>query len=91
MSVKEKAEELFNKYCLAIKTDETDSGYFTNVLYAKQCALIAVDEIINNWINNFKKLKKDETIEIKHSLDEMMQLSHSMKYWQEVKQEIEKL
>jgi hypothetical protein len=46
MSAKEKAQELFDKYCLAIKTDETDSGYFTNVLYAKQCALIAVDEII---------------------------------------------
>lgn len=43
MTPKEKAEELFDKYCYAIKTEETDSGYFTNVIYAKQCALIAVE------------------------------------------------
>jgi hypothetical protein len=43
---KEKAKELFNKYCYAIRTEETDSGYFTNVIYAKQCAIIAVDEIL---------------------------------------------
>jgi hypothetical protein len=46
MTPKEKAEELFNKYCYAIRTEETDSGYFTNVIYAKNCAIIAVDEII---------------------------------------------
>ena len=68
----------------------TDVLKYWNEL-SKQSALIAVDEIINNWINNFKKLKEDETIEIKHSLNEMMALSHSMKYWKEVKQEIEKL
>lgn len=48
MTPKEKAKELFDKYCYAIRTEETDSGYFTNVIYAKQCALIAVDEILNN-------------------------------------------
>lgn len=42
---KEKAKELFDKYCYAIRTEETDSGYFTNIIYAKQCALIAVSEI----------------------------------------------
>lgn len=48
MTPKEKAKELFNKFCYAIRTEETDSGYFTNVLYAKDCALIAVDEIIES-------------------------------------------
>ena len=47
MTPKEKANELFDKYCFAIRTEETDSGYFTNVIYAKDCALIAVDEILN--------------------------------------------
>lgn len=47
MTPKEKANELFHKFCYAIRTEETDSGYFTNVLYAKNCALIAVDEILN--------------------------------------------
>ena len=45
---KEKAKELFDKYCYAIRTEETDSGYFTNVIYAKQCALIAVEQILEN-------------------------------------------
>jgi hypothetical protein len=72
MTPKEKAEDLFNKYCLAIKTDETDSGYFTNVLYAKQCALIAVDEIILEMNN-------------------VMLPNPFKQYWNEVKQEIEKL
>ena len=48
----EKAKELFQKYCYAIRTEESDSGYFTNVNYAKDCALIAVDEILN--IDNIK-------------------------------------
>lgn len=47
MEAKEKAEELFNKYCYAIRTEETDSAYWTNIIYAKNCALIAVDEIID--------------------------------------------
>ncbi len=56
MTPKEKAKELFDKYCWAIRIDETDSGYFSNVLYAKECALIAVDEIFealdeHHWQN----------------------------------------
>lgn len=46
MEAKLKAEELFNKYCYAIRTEETDSAYWTNIIYAKNCALIAVDEIL---------------------------------------------
>ena len=48
MTPQEKAKELFDKYCFAIRTEETDSGYFTNVIYAKDCALIAVDEILKD-------------------------------------------
>ena len=97
MTPQEKAEELVDKYYnilpfdkYVITKDEDLSWEYNDWEEAKKCALIAVDEIINNWINNFKKLKEDETIEIKHSLNEMMALSHSMKYWKEVKQEIEK-
>ena len=87
MTAKEKAEDILDK-CYGV---EVESVYFgVNHYLAKKFALIVVDEIINDWINNFKKLKEDETIEIKHSLNEMMELSHSMKYWKEVKQEIEK-
>lgn len=74
MEAKEKAEELFNKYCYAIRTEETDSAYWTNIIYAKNCALIAVDEVLS--------IKK-----------ELWDDFHSeyFEYWQEVKQEIEKL
>ena len=46
MTPQEKAKELVDKYCFAIKTDVTDSGYFTNIIYAKECAIIAVDELL---------------------------------------------
>jgi len=53
MTPKEKAKELFDKYCYAIRIEETDSGYFSNVLYAKECALISVDLVLNLcWGNN---------------------------------------
>ena len=48
MTPKEKAEELFNKYFT--------TGYALNAFYAKQCALITVDETLralhfNVWTN----------------------------------------
>ena len=75
MTPKEKAEELFNKYCYAIRYNEKDSEYWTNIIYAKNCALIAVDEIINcdNYFNTLADAKE------------------FINYWYEVQQEIEKL
>ena len=69
MKPKEKAEELFNKYCYAIRYNEKDSEYWTNIIYAKNCALIAVEEMINEFYT--------------HPIAKI--------YWQEVKQEIEKM
>jgi hypothetical protein len=46
MTPKEKAKELFDKMCLAIATESTEFGYYTNVIHAKKCALIAVEEIL---------------------------------------------
>jgi hypothetical protein len=72
MTPKEKTIELVDKFML-------HNSYQSIVWYnAKQCALIAVDEILNELddIRNFTGSK----------------LSLRMiKYWQEVKQEIEKL
>jgi hypothetical protein len=61
MTPKEKAKELIDKYfyLFSVKLENTIDNY-----EAKQCALIAVDEIIE---------------------------FHNNLYWQEVKQEIEKL
>jgi hypothetical protein len=63
MTPKEKAQELFDKILNEI--DKTCDDYFT----AKQCALIAVDEI----------------------LSVVWYVPVDIEYWQEVKQEIEKL
>ena len=45
MTAKDKAKELFDKYCHALRTEEDDDGYFSNVVHAKRCALIAVEQV----------------------------------------------
>jgi len=76
MTPKEKAQELFNKYCFAIRTEQTDSGYWTNVIYAKDCALIAVDMVIK-CCKDYDEVHENYTTQVNH--------------WQEVKNELEKL
>ena len=70
MTSKEKAEELFYKM---LSTDKVDNYSFVGSKVAKQCALIAVDEIL-------------EALE-----EHQWQNRHVTEYWEEVKQEIEKL
>ena len=72
MTPKEKAEELFNKYMQPI--DELHK-YPMCFATAKQCALIAVDEIINcdSYFNTLLDVKV------------------FTEYWYNVQQEIEKL
>jgi phage terminase large subunit len=83
MTPQDKAKELLDKYCFAIKTDVTDSGYFTNIVYAKECAIIAVDEIIA--ISSLTKIVYTESTN--NSISEYTE--HY--YWQQVKEEINKL
>ncbi len=68
MSPQEKAEELVWKYSRALQIWDEE-----NSLKAIQCALIAVDEII----------------EVAECLD--YEFGDDLFFWQEVKQEIEKL
>jgi len=69
MTAKEKADELVNKYYQEI----ADSSYPEGT--SKDCALIAVDEIIETFIP-----KKNRNY-----------LCEEIEFWQEVKSEIEKL
>lgn len=85
MTPKEKSEELFNKYCYAIRTEETDSAYWTNIIYAKNCALIAVDEMISEYQS------MSDTDSIIYIQNEITYVIHKLVYWQKVKQEINKL
>ena len=64
MTPKEKAKELYDKYWLIVDTKSVN-----------KCALIAVDEIINNSLE-YMGCRPEEGEII---------------YWKEVKQEIEKL
>jgi len=48
MTPKEKASELFDKFYFA---KDKDGYHPMNQFIAKQCAIIAVDEMLNMWIN----------------------------------------
>jgi hypothetical protein len=69
MTPKEKAIELYNKF---YNTSSHPHHVESRQQIAKQCALIAVDEILNN--DGFTQFDEYLT-----------------KFWQEVKQELEKL
>jgi hypothetical protein len=77
MTAKEKAKEFFDKYYIVCQeyTEEIQCS-----IQAKECALIAVDEIIQQW----------EVIDT-YIADFGGKLNQSLKYWQEVKQEIQAL
>jgi mannose/fructose-specific phosphotransferase system component IIA len=71
MTPKEKAFELAHKFrLLEIRTSE-NSHMMISMADAKQCALIAVDEVLNTIMSVYQPETKA--------------------FWQEVKQEIEKL
>jgi len=76
MTPKEKAEELVLRY---LRLQEKGSSNWLHKTLAKQCALIAVDEIIENIDFELCDMNGDFYINPK------------VKYWKEVKREIEKL
>ena len=76
MTPKEKAKELFDKYF------EVTNNYYQ----AKECALIAVDEILETTKVKWATQRKFSNGEYKF----WKGIAYK-KYWQEVKQEIEAL
>jgi hypothetical protein len=80
MAPREKARELIDKmyYCQRYVDSEKNYIHIPLEAYkrAKQCALIAVDEII---------------LAIPDASDDDSPYNHELKYWQEVKEEIDKL
>jgi hypothetical protein len=64
MTPKEKAKELFNKFYMAIPSDEMGKCYESS----KQCALIAADELIElsgytggyyGWMDYYEEVKQE--------------------------------
>jgi hypothetical protein len=74
MTPKQKAKELFDKYATYVVMWKGDIN--TTHQNCKQCALIAVDEILN--LSKIASLRRDEVY-------------MELEYWTEIKQEIEKL
>jgi len=72
MSIEEKAKELYNKFLPLVQGGYLNETYHTK---AKQCAIIAVNELISEL-----------TEKISPSLH-----GFRHNYWEEVKKEIEKL
>ena len=71
MTPKQKAEELFDK----MSTNNGDEHHHCTYYVAKQCALIAVDEILEDNRINYM----------------LLGVGISKHYWKEVKKEIEAL
>lgn len=82
MTPKEKAEKLIEKYQkLDIEIGGQYDGYtYLKLFDAKECALIAVDEVLN-------VLPQSEYLEDRDEYRENIERL----YWKDVKQEIEKL
>ena len=79
MTPQEKAKELVDKYRLILIHSETDAGeeiLCTNI--SKQSALIAVDEILEEYKEDYEEYESKGLFTI-------------YSWWKEVKQEIEKL
>lgn len=82
MTPKEKAIKLVEKYADALPSVFYNSEEAKNYPRAKQCALIGINEILqNNWYNSEPKCFDDLIINIREKSF----------YWNEVMQEIEKL
>lgn len=79
MTPKEKAVELINKFLkLTSKDKQLETAGLGAITLAKQCALVAVDEIIKLDVFDCNDEWSDED-------------GDTREYWREVKQEIEKL
>jgi len=78
MTVKDKAIQLVKRYT-ALNFEQKNGSIIVDIDNSKQCALIAVDEIIK--VLDGISLEESGTTKI----------DYGQSYWQEVKNEIEKL
>ena len=77
MKAKEKAKELVDKFTLYLGTDVDGDECYVDIMEAKQCALICVDEMLE-FAYDIEWEKKEEAVS-------------RLKFLKEVKQEINKL
>ena len=87
MTPKQKAKELFDKYYIICQefTQEIQCS-----IQAKQCALIAVDEIIKSKKLNYL-FTQNQINSMESTSDDRWIHETFIEYWDKVKHEIEKL
>jgi len=85
MTPKEKAQELVAKYFQL----NYDWDNVTQNEWAKEAALIAIDEILNAFPHTYDLEK--EYLNGEESVSVIRNIKSNINYWQEVKQEINKL
>ena len=92
MTPKEKAKDLIDKYQkLDIEIGGQYDGYLTMKIHdAKECALIAVDEILKSSPRYPSNVDWDDA-GATHQYFYEAQREEANKFWQEVKKEIENL
>ena len=90
MTPKEKAEELINKFIPHTKVFHEVLGWEEYIDSAKECALIAVDEIINSEPRYPSNVDWDDC-GATHQYYYEAQMEEALNYWKEVKQEIQNL
>ena len=83
MTPKEKAKDLIDMFRMNV-LDYEGSGL--NTFKAKQCALIAVDEILDLDLHDVGDYRNDQA-----SSDDFSTVTWYINYWEEVKQEIEQI
>jgi len=69
MTPKEKVKELVEKYTLYLGTDVNGDECYVDIMEAKRCALICVDEILEalehhtwqnkDWVRFYKEVKEE--------------------------------
>lgn len=82
MEAREKAKELFDKYEDYVRVYNDDTPRLD---MQKQCALIAVDEMLGEY-QSMSDLESKIVIN-----DEVRYIVHQLQYWMLVKQEIQNL
>ena len=63
MTPKEKAKELVDKFTLYLGTEVNGDECYVDIIEAKRCALICVDEMIGNYEEKYKYCKSKQFLE----------------------------
>ena len=92
MTAKEKAEDLIKKFTLNTRCFSETKGWKDSLYDAKQCALIAINEIIDALETYDERTEKHLEREFPNYLScELQNMEQDFRYYEQVKTEINKI